>query len=124
MPWADEWGDTDEMSLVGRLARLEAENTFQLSDSVSPQRVTEMSVSPEVAVVQPIAYKLGHGLQKSKFVFSQAELARCMTGAGATGPSCFLWTPAAVVTASGPVRASEGGVGPRTHSRYKYLFTF
>ena len=31
----------------------------------------------------------GHGLQKSKFVFSEAELALCMTGVVVTGPSCF-----------------------------------
>ena len=51
--------------------------------------VTEVSVSPEVVVVRPIAYKLGHGLQKSKFVFSQAELARCMTSVGLTVPFSF-----------------------------------
>ena len=43
--------------------------------------VTEMSDPSEVTVVPPIAYKLEHGLQKSKFVFSQAELARCMNEA-------------------------------------------
>ena len=79
----------------------EAENTLQRhdhlsslhrqnSDSVSPRRVAETPVSPEDAVRQPAAYKLGHGPQRSKFVFSETELARCMRPyGGRTGPNCF-----------------------------------